>query len=164
MRKLTILILFIALNLLTVSAQKEVSDKMYKFLENHEEVTYLSLSKSMLGFIEFDEETDVKAGDDKQITGDLNEVKLVIFKPNDHPQESFKSMVLKYLKKGRYNLIEDDDKGNDDTEVWVHRKGKKVYECHVIFQGEKNAVLMSFLGDFKVTDVDKLREKIVDYK
>ena len=79
------------------------------------------------------------------------------------PENPFREKVLKYLNKGDYDLVEEDD-NDEDTEVWIHRKGKKIYECHIIFQGDQNGVLLSFFGDFNVKDVKKLKEKIDDYK
>ncbi len=141
-------------------AQANVSDKMYQYFKVKDEVTYMSFSKNMMDFVDLDL-------DDSGVTGDLNEVRMIIYKPEVRPDKCFQDQVLSYLKKGNYEQVEDEhehDDHGDDTEVWVNRKGKKIFECHVIFQGEQNGVLLSFFGDFKVDDVEKLEKKIEDYK
>ncbi len=144
-----------------VSAQNDVSDKMYHYFKGMDEVTYMAFSKSMMDFVDLD--LDDEFGEDSNVTGDLNEVRLLIYKPDTKPNKSFSDQVLGFLKKGKYEKIEDDDK-DDDTEVWVNRNGRKIYECHVIFQGDRNGVLLSFFGDFKVKDVEKLESKIKKYE
>lgn len=135
---------------------------MFNELRGMDEVTYLSLSKNLLQFMDF----DVECNDDEEtskVTGDLNEVRLLIFKPDEKPDKNFIDQVRQYMKKGSYSLVKDDEL-DEDTEVWVHRNGRKVYECHVIFQGEQNGVLLSFFGDFKIEDVKKMRKKMEDYE
>ncbi len=160
--RISVVLLMIGFNCFSIIAQKNVSDKMFNNLKNLDEVTYFSFSKNLIDFIDFDIDDDDR-DDDHKVTGDLNEVKLIIFNPDEKPDVSFHDQVLKYLKKGNYKLIEDEDEP-DDTEIWVNRKGRKVYECHIIFQGEQNGVLLSFFGDFKIEDVDKFKGKIEDYK
>ncbi len=144
-----------------VSAQHNVSDKMYHYFKGMDDVTYMAFSKSMMDFVDMD--LDDEFGDDSNVTGDLNEVRVLIYKPEVNPNKSFCDQVLGFLKKGKYEKLEDDDK-DDNTEVWVNRNGRKIYECHVIFQGERNGVLLSFFGDFNVKDVDKLERKIKEYE
>ncbi len=159
--KLLSLIVLVGFIQTSIFAQEKVSNKMYNDLRDMDEVTYLSFSKNLMDFIDFEIESDDDA--QHQVTGDLNEVKLVIFKPDFTPEKPFKEIILRYLRKGNYDKVEDED-GDDDTEVWVNRRGRKIYECHVIFQGEQNGVLLSFFGDFNIKDVNKLKAKIKDYK
>ncbi len=158
--KLSLVILLVGINSLSIFSQQKIAEKMFDEFRSMDEVTYLSFSKNLLDFIDFDVEND---DEEHKVTGDLHEVKVVIFKPNVSPEKSFKDQVRKYMKKGNYKMIEDDDK-DEDSEVWVHRKGRKVYECHVVFQGERNGVLLSFFGNFKIDDVDNLKKKMEDYK
>ncbi|WP_158027286.1 DUF4252 domain-containing protein [Labilibacter marinus] len=160
--RISIVILLVGINSLSIFAQQKVAEKMFNDFRGRDEVTYLSLSKNLLNFVDFDVESD-EDGEEHKVTGDLHEVKVVLFKPEVAPDVEFVDQVRKYMKKGKYSLVEDDD-NDEDSEVWVHRKGRKVYECHVIFQGEKNGVLLSFFGDFKIDDVDKLKDKMEDYK
>ena len=160
--KITLLCLMVGFVTPSILGQQKIAEKMFSDLRDMDEVTYLSFSKNLLNFVDFDVDCD-EDGNEREITGDLKEVKLVIFKPDFKPETSFRNTVMKYLDKGDYSLVEEDE-NDDDTEVWVHRKGKKVYECHVIFQGEQNGVLLSFFGDFTVKDVDKLKGNIKKYK
>ncbi len=144
------------------NAQQNVSDKMYHELKGMDEVTYMAFSKSMMDFVDLDFDDD-DCCDGQNVTGDLNEVKLAIYKPEENSKKDFRDMVKGFLKKGKYEKIEDDDM-DEDSEVWVNRKGKKIYECHVIFQGDKNGVLLSFYGDFKLEDVEKFKKKVKDYE
>ncbi len=157
-------ILFVLVGFIQTSifSQENISNKMFSYFRELDEVTYFSFSKNLIDIVDL----DIDADDDeaaKKITGDLNEIKVVIYKPDFKPEKSFRDQAMKFLNKGDYDLVEEDD-NDDDTEVWIHRKGKKIYECHVIFQGEQNGVLLSFFGDFNVKDVKKLKEKINDYK
>ena len=150
----------VGINVPSIFAQQKIAEKMFNDFRSRDEVTYLSFSSNFTDFVDFDVEDD---GDEYEVEGNLEVVKLIVFKPDQKPETSFSDQIRKYMKKGSYSLVEDD--GNDeDSEVWVHRKGKKVYECHVIFQGEKNGVLLSFIGDFKIKDVEKMKKKIEDYK
>ncbi len=152
----------VGISSLSIFAQQKTADKMFNDLRDMDEVTYLSFSKNLMNFADLDIDHD-DDGEEHHVSGDLHEVKLVIFKPEEESSANFKSLVQKYMHKGKYKLVEDDD-NDEDSEVWVMRKGKKVSECHVIFQGERNGVLLSFFGDFKVEDVNKLKEKMEDYK
>ncbi|MGQ1786447.1 DUF4252 domain-containing protein [Saccharicrinis sp. GN24d3] len=160
--RISIVVLLIGINSLSIFSQQKIAEKMFGDFRGRDEVTYISFSKNLLDFVDFDIE-DEENGEGHNISGDLNEVKLVLFKPEVVPDKSFKDQVRKYMEKGKYSLVEDEDK-DEDSEVWVHRRGRKVYECHVIFQGDKNGVLLSFFGNFKMDDVDKLKEKMEEYK
>jgi len=146
----------------SIFSQENISNKMFNDLRDLDEVTYFSFSKNLIDFVDIDIDSDEDDAE-RKVTGDLKEVKVVIYKPDFKPEKSFRDQVLKYLKKGDYDLVEDED-GDKDTEVWIKRRGKKIYECHIIFQGEQNGVLLSFFGEFDVKDVKKLKTKIDDYK
>lgn len=162
--RMLVMLLMVGFCSLSIFAQQKISDKMFNDFRALDDVTYLSFSKNLIDFVDFDIDSDDDDTDDHKVSGDLHEVKLVIFKPDFKPEKSFHDQVLKYLNKGNYKLVEDDDDNNDDTEVWVYRKGRKVYECHVIFQGDTNGVLLSFFGDFNIKDVDVLKGKMEEYK
>lgn len=145
-----------------IFAQQKISDRMFQELRKMDEVTYLSFSRNLLDFVDFDIESD-NGDDNSEITGDLHEVKLVVFNPDIKPQRSFRELILAHLNKGKYNLIEDGGQ-DDDKEVLVYRKGLKIQECHVIFQGDTNGMMLSFFGDFKVKDIRKLKDKMEEFK
>ncbi|WP_161636243.1 DUF4252 domain-containing protein [Saccharicrinis fermentans] len=157
-----VVILCVGIHSLSVFSQQKIAKRMFDDFRILDEVTYLSFSKNMLDFIDFDVDGD-QDGEEYSVTGDLNEVKLVLYKPDVLPDISFMEQVRKYMKKGNYSQVEDDD-DDEESEIWVQRKGKKVYECHIIFQGDKNGILLSFFGDFRIKDVDVLKRKIEDYK
>jgi len=58
--------------------------------------------------------------------------------------------------------VEPKDKGDsDDVEFWIEGDSKKVRECHVIVTDSKDnqfSCLVSFYGNFKVEDLDKLEK------
>ena len=145
----------------SIFSQQKIANKMYSDLRALDEVTYLSFSKNLIDFVDFEIDSDDE--DDREVTGDLHEVKLVVYKPDFEPQKPFREQILAYLKKGKYDLVEEDE-NKDNTEVWIHRKGRKIYECHIIYQGEQNGVLLSFFGDFTIKDVNILKQKIEDYQ
>ncbi|TLX73868.1 DUF4252 domain-containing protein [Labilibacter sediminis] len=161
--RLSVVLLMVGYSSISILAQQKISDKMFNEFRSMDEVTYLSFSKNLIDIINFEIDEDDDEEDDHQVSGDLHEVKLVVYKPDFKPEKNFRDQVLKFLDKGNYKLVETED-DDDDTEVWVHRKGKKVYECHVIFQGDKNGVLLSFIGDFRIDDVDAFKNKMEDYK
>jgi len=163
--RIAVMLLVVGFYSLSLFSQQKISDKMFNDFKMLDAVTYLSFSKGMIDFVDFDIDSNDDDIDDHKVSGDLNEVKLVIFKPDFDPKQNFRDQVLQYLKKGNYTLIEDDDVDDkDDTEVWIYRKGRKIYECHVIFQGDVNGVLLSFFGDFNIKDIDTLKGKIEEYK
>lgn len=160
--RITLVLLLMGIGSLVVFSQQKTTEKMFNDLRGMDEVTYLSLSNNLLQFMDF----NVESNDEEQtskVTGDLKEVRLLIFKPEEVPDKNFIEQVRHYMKKGNFSLVEDDEP-DESTEVWVHRNGRKVNECHVIFQGEQNGVLLSFFGDFKIEDVKKMRKKMEDYE
>ena len=160
--RIALILLLMGYSSLIVFSQQKSSEKMYDDLRGMDEVTYLSLSKNLMQFMDFDVESDDEEQTSK-VTGDLKEVRLLIFKPEEKPDKNFIDQVRQYMKRGNYSLVENDE-SDDNSEVWVQRKGRKVYECHVIFQGEQNGVLLSFFGNFKIEDVKKMRKKMEDYE
>jgi hypothetical protein len=42
--------------------------------------------------------------------------------------------------------------------IFVNRKGRAIEECHVAIPGDNGLILVSFFGEFRVEDVDNLRE------
>ncbi len=71
----------------------------------------------MMDFFDFD-------FDDSGVSGDLNEIRVIIYKPEEKPDENFQYQVLNFLRKGNYEQVEDKEKHEDNTEVWVNRKGE----------------------------------------
>ncbi len=143
------------------NAQSRSSDKLFEKMALKPGVTLMSFSKSMLDAVNlnFDDEDG-----ESNVKGDLTEVKLLIYKaPENEESIDFKETTLNYLPLSRYDRVEDDEQ-DEDVDIRILRRGKKVSECHILFQGEVNGVLLSFFGDFKIDDVDELAEKMDGYK
>ncbi len=157
------LLVVIALGVFCVSinAQSSVTDEMYRKLKSEDGFTYLAFSKTLLDFVDID--LDDVNDEDYKVTGDLHEVKLLLYNPKGESKQNLREHVMPYIKRGKFDLVESDD-NDDDSEVWVKRHGKKVSECHVIFQGDNNGGVMSFFGDFTVEDLKTLSKKAEDYK
>jgi len=161
MKQLFAITLLVAFGLAT-QAQSRPSDKLFEKMALKKGITMMSFSKEMLDAVNlnFDDDED----GDSNVTGDLHEVKLVIYTaPENEEPMAFREKTLSYLPLSKYDKVEDDDP-DEDVDVRILRKGKKVSECHVLFQGETNGVLLSFFGNFKLDDVDELAEKVDNYK
>ncbi|WP_430814063.1 DUF4252 domain-containing protein [Carboxylicivirga sp. RSCT41] len=147
---------------LGIYAQSRPSDKLFEKMALKPGITMMSFSKSMLDAVNLN--FDNEEGGEDNVTGDLTEVKLMIYKaPEDQETIDFREVTLNYLPLSRYDKVEDDDP-DEDVDIRILRKGKKVSECHILFQGETNGVLLSFFGNFKIDDVDELAEKMDSYK
>jgi hypothetical protein len=161
MKQLFALVIIVAFSL-NLNAQSRPSDKLFEKMALKPGVTMMSFSKSMLDAVNLN--FDNEEGGEDNVTGDLTEVKLMIYKaPENEETIDFKEVTLNYLPLSRYDKVEDDDP-DEDVDIRILRRGKKVSECHILFQGETNGVLLSFFGDFKIDDVDELAEKMDSYK
>jgi len=161
MKHLLSLALIIAVSF-SLKAQDRPSDKLFEKMALKQGITMMSFSKEMLDAVNLNFDDD--DNDESNVTGDLYEVKLIIYKaPENEEPMAFRETTLRYLPLNKYKKVEDDDT-DDDVDIRILRKGRKVSECHVLFQGEINGVLLSFFGDFKIEDVDELAEKVDSYK
>jgi len=161
MKHLLSLALIIAVSF-SLKAQDRPSDKLFEKMALKQGITMMSFSKEMLDAVNLNFDDD--DNDESNVTGDLYEVKLIIYKaPENEEPMAFRETTLRYLPLNKYKKVEDDDT-DDDVDIRILRKGRNVSECHVLFQGEINGVLLSFFGDFKIEDVDELAEKVDSYK
>ncbi|TRX72533.1 DUF4252 domain-containing protein [Carboxylicivirga sp. M1479] len=161
MKQLLALGLIIAFGI-SMQAQSRPSDKLFEKMALKKGVTMMSFSKEMLDAVNLNFDDDGE--DESNVSGDLHEVKLVIYKASEGEESmDFREKTLSYLSLSKYDKVEDDDP-DEDVDIRIYRKGKKVTECHVLFQGETNGVLLSFFGDFKIDDVDELADKLDSYK
>jgi len=162
MKQLLSLALILALTI-SLKAQDRPSDRLFEKMALKQGITMMSFSKTMLDAVNLNFDDD-EGDEENNVTGDLHEVKLIIYKaPENEEPMAFRETTLSYLPLSKYKKIEDDDP-EQDVDIRVLRKGRKVFECHVLFQGETNGVLLSFFGDFKIEDVDKLADKVDQYK
>ncbi len=154
--KLGILVAIIVTTL-TGSAQSK-SYRIFDEFANHDGFTYMAFSKSMIDAVDLklDEEN-------KKITGDLNEIRiLVLNREKSNLGVSLRKTIADKFNKLNYRKVEPKDKGDgDDVEFWIEGDSKKVRECHVIVTDSKDnqfSCLVSFYGNFKVEDLDKLEK------
>ena len=142
---------------LTGSAQSR-SYRIFDEYANHEGFTYLAFSKSMIDAV------DLKLDDEnKKITGDLNEIRILFLnREKSNLGASLPKIISEKLNKLNYRKVEPKDaKDSDDVEFWVEGDSKKVKECHVIVKDSKDnqfSCLVSFYGNFKVEDLDRLEK------
>ena len=154
--KLGILVAIIVTTL-TGSAQSK-SYRIFDEFANHDGFTYMAFSKSMIDAV------DLKLDDEnKKITGDLNEIRiLVLNREKSNLGGSLPKTIADKFNNLNYRKVEPKDKGgNDDVEFWIEGDSKKLRECHVIVTDSKNnqfSCLVSFYGNFKVEDLDKLEK------
>jgi Domain of unknown function (DUF4252) len=125
------------------------SQKIYDRYPKETGVTYFTFSKSMIDAmnLNLDEEG-------KKITGDFQEFRILIYNEEKGTLKHFSQDEKVHPK---------DEKPNDDAEFWIEGNGKRVSECHIVIgnKGDHNnsSLLISFYGNFKVEDLNKL-EKI----
>ena len=162
MKQLLSFALMLALSI-ALNAQTRPADRLFEKIALRQGITMMSFSKEMLDAVNLN--FDYAEGTpESNMRGDLHEVKLVIYKtPENEKPMAFRKTALSYLPLSQYTKIEDNS-SEEDVDIRILRKGKKVSECHVLFQGEANGVLLSFFGNFKIDDVHKLAEKVDQYK
>ncbi|WP_430811738.1 MULTISPECIES: DUF4252 domain-containing protein [unclassified Carboxylicivirga] len=146
----------------SMSAQSRHSDRLFEKMALKPGITLMSFSKAMLEAVNLNFDDDEKG--EGNVSGDLTEVKLMIYNaPENEESIDFKELTLNYLPLSRYDKVEEDEP-DEDVDIRILRSGRKVSECHILFQGETNGVLLSFFGNFKLDDVDELAEKMDSYK
>ncbi len=117
---------------LSMYAQDRPSDRLFEKMALKPGITMMSFSKSMLDAVNlnFDDED----GEDSNVTGDLSEVKLLIYKaPEGEEPLAFRETTLNYLPLSRYDKVEDDDV-DEDVDIRILRKGKNVMSCFKVKQ------------------------------
>lgn len=151
-----------------INAQSRPSDKLFEKMALKKGITMLSFSKEMLDAVNMTFDSDSN-DTEHEVTGDLHEVKVVIYNATEGLETmNFREEALGYLPLSKFDEVDPEDQninnGNGTTDIRVLRSGRKIKECHILFQGDTNGVLLSFFGDFKVDDVKKLANKIDNYK
>lgn len=153
-------ILFTAVLLISqmVTAQSK-SYKMYDAFANKDGISSFTFSKNMIDAINLDLDDD---GDKKQVTGDLHQVRFMSYNPEKGSLTGaqFCDKAIGYLPKTSYHKFVDDEPDND-AEIWLMGGKKKFTECHVFVRNDNQEGLqfvVSFYGDFTVSDIDKLKK------
>ncbi|WP_319271614.1 DUF4252 domain-containing protein [uncultured Draconibacterium sp.] len=154
----TITTLLFALGLLLaglLASGQSKSDKMYDTFANKDGVTSFSFSKDMIDAIDIDLGDD----DEKNVTGDLHQVRFMSYNPEKGSLNSsdFTKKAIALLP-AKYKKFEDDDE-DSDAEIYLLGGKKKYSECHVFLTNDNpdgNCFVVSFFGDFNVSDIKKL--------
>ena len=140
------------------------SDKMYDSVANKEGISSFTFSKNMIDAINLDLGEN---GDEKKVTGDLHQIRFMSYNPEkgDLSGIEFIDKVIGYLPKSAYVKYEDDE-DDSNAEIWLMGGKKKFQECHVFVKNESKdqmQFVVSFYGDFTVSDLEKLRKTGKDF-
>lgn len=168
----TVLFVLIYISGISLFAQSSPSDKLFEKMALKDGVTMLSFSKKMLDAVNLNFDDD-DTTEERNITGDLNSVKLIIYNaPEENHYMNFRDEARNYLPKSKYDLVDpkeyDDDDNDDDVDILVLRSGRKIKECHIIIgdndDDDGSGLLISFFGNFKIEDLKELADKADNYK
>lgn len=155
----TTIFVFTFLLVTTLSSAQSKSYKMYDAFANKEGITNFSFSKNMIDAIDLNLGEN---GDDKQVTGDLHEIRFMSYNPEKGSLSGteFLDKVIAYLPKSTYKKFEGEEDDND-AEIWLLGGKKKFSECHLFIRnhdGNGNRMVVSFYGDFTVNDLNRLKK------
>ncbi|NPA37205.1 MAG: DUF4252 domain-containing protein [Chlorobi bacterium] len=163
MKTLKLIIAAIFVSTVSVLAQDSPSDKLFSSLDGKDGITILSFSKQMLDFVNMDI-------DNSNITGELDKIKILIYNsPDTQTSFNLRKTALSALS-GKYKKIKPDDidkEADDDVDIMILKKGKKIKECHIIIENndepEGSGLMVSFYGNFDVKDLKNLTDKAEKY-
>lgn len=151
--------LWVALMISTIAGSgQSKSYRIFDEYSNHEGFTYLAFSKSMIDAVNLNLDDE-----NKKITGDLNEIRILVF----NREKSTIPKSLSEIIAGKFNNLHykkaepKDSEDNDDVEFWIDGDSKRVKECHVIVKDHHDSrfsCLVSFYGSFKVEDLDRFEK------
>jgi hypothetical protein len=147
---------------LLLSAQSK-SDRIYDTFANKPGITNFSFTKNMIDAIDLDLGDD---GDERNVSGDLKEIRFISYNPEKGQLsgDEFIKKAISMLPRS-YKKYEDED-DDSDSEIWLLGGKKKYTECHLFVKnknGEGNRFIVSFYGDFKVDDVEGLKNAGKDF-
>ena len=139
-----------------VSGQSK-SDKMYDAFASKDGVTGFTFSKNMIDAINIGLDDD---NDSKKVTGNLYKVRFMSYNPakGNLSGQQFLEKAISYLP-AAYRKYEGNEK-DEDAEIWLLGGKKEFTECHVFVRNESGSGLqfvVSFYGEFSVTDINKLK-------
>ena len=141
------------------SMAQSKSDKIYNSLEDKDGVTSFTFTKDMVDAFNIDLGDE---GEEKNVSGDLNKIRFMSYNPEKGTQsaESFLADAVAMLPP-QYKKYEEEGDEDSNAEIWLLGNKKKYSECHVFVSNENpngNCFIVSFYGDFKVNDLDVLKE------
>lgn len=163
MKAIRFLIFMIAISMVQFVNGQSKSDKMYDVFANKEGVINFSFSKNMVDAI------NINVGEDdeeQKVTGDLQLIRFMSYNPKkgELSGSEFTKKAIGYLPKTSYKKFEDD--GDNDAEIWLLGGKRKFKECHVFTNSDDDGqirLVVSFYGDFTVSDLDNLKKKSEDF-
>lgn len=150
-------VLGLLLSTLLTSAQSK-SDKIYDTFDNKDGVTNFTITKDMTDAFNIDLGDD---GDGRIVSGDLQKIRFLSYNPQkgELSGDAFIKKAIAMLP-SKYKKYDDDDE-DSNAEIWLLGKKRKYSECHVFVKNENaegNSFIVSFYGDFKVDDLEALKE------
>lgn len=158
MKTIRIFIAFVFVLVTYLSNAQSKSDKMYDAFSNKDGVTNFSFTKNMTDAFNI----DLGDNDEKNVTGDLNEVRFMSYNPKkgDMSGSEFIRRAVKMLP-SQYKKYVDEDTEDDNAEIYLLGGKKKFKECHVFSTNQddnQRRFVVSFYGDFTVNDLDGLKK------
>lgn len=133
------------------------SYKIYDVFSGKDGVSNFSFSKNMIDAIDI----DLGDGDEKNVTGDLNQIRFMSYNPekgslsgSDFTQKAIDLLPPQYKK-----YVDEDDEDSDAI-IYLLGGKKKFTECHVFLTNQKEnqmRFVVSFYGDFTVNDLKGLK-------
>lgn len=159
MKTITTILSTVILLVSQLANSQSKSDKMYDVFDKKDGISSFTFSKNMIDAINIDLGEN---GDEKTVTGDLHQIRFMSYNPEKGSLSGtgFIEKAIGYLPKSAYNKYEEDD-DDSNTEIWLMGSKKKFQECHVFVRNEQDnqmQFVVSFFGDFTVTDLEKLRK------
>jgi len=151
MKNIISLILLAILPLLSQAQTK--GEKLHQMHANMEGFTSFSISGSFLNDMDMNIDDDSKG---KKVTGDINEMKFLNLKGETQKHNNkFYLYSVKELSGRGYKevLTEECEK---DARFFARGKGKRYTEFHVLFHNDNRTMLISFFGQFKVSQLKSL--------
>ena len=159
MKTITTILSTVILLVSQLANSQSKSDKMYDVFASKDGISSFTFSKNMIDAINLNLGEN---GDEKTVTGDLHQIRFMSYNPEKGSLSGtgFIEKAIGYLPKSAYNKYEEDD-DDSNTEIWLMGSKKKFQECHVFVRNEQDnqmQFVVSFFGDFTVTDLEKLRK------
>lgn len=148
----TLLCIVVALGSLTANAQVKAFEK-YADTKN---VTYVFISKYMLGMAGKNAAPSVPGIDAKTLAGKLTGIQIITSEDNA-TQKKLKSDVKSIMAKDKYELLM--QMNEDDNKVNIfHHVDKQQSAVIMLVEGNDNMTVMVFSGKFTLDDVMKMTQ------
>lgn len=137
----------------TASAQSNPFDKY----ADTKDVTYIYISKAMLGLIGSKAVANINGIDINEIISKLNSIQ-IITSGTKSTKESLKSDAQSIVKKGKYEILM--QVSENDKKVDIYHKESKDNSVIVMITDSKNeTVLIVFSGTFSTANVMKMLQQ-----